>query len=86
MIVPDMGPFSVIADVLAVMVLDGVQVYEREPGTTFRLNTSKLIPSEGLESSAGVCYGSVSVWNNNVVFSSLFPTNFSGIAYVFEKD
>jgi len=30
LIVPDMGPFSVIADVL-----DGVQVYERGPGTTF---------------------------------------------------
>ena len=30
LIVPDMGPFSLIADVL-----DGVQVYERGPGTTF---------------------------------------------------
>ena len=30
LIVPDMGPFSVISDVL-----DGVQVYERGPGTTF---------------------------------------------------
>ncbi|HIM91657.1 MAG TPA: hypothetical protein EYM52_13165 [Dehalococcoidia bacterium] len=35
LIVPDMGPFSVIADVLAVMVLDGLQVYERGPGITF---------------------------------------------------
>ena len=35
LIVPDMGPFSVIADVVAVMVLDGLQVYERGPGTTF---------------------------------------------------